>query len=143
MARQYKVNPEVKDDLAKLLVEECIGRRNVKVKTWFTERVKACWRTLCDAVRDLNETIPVGTCKDGWFLIEHLDELIEVEARERARAMSILAMIPKRRKAFFTFWAGRSRAIAGKPMDFPTFEREVDDAVSRRAPVEEHGSLPG
>ncbi len=141
MSRHRKVNPEVKDNLAKLLVEECIGRARVKVKPWFTERVKACWRTLCDAVRDINETIPVGTCKEGWFVIEHVDELIEVEARERARAMSILAMIPVRRKAFYTFWASRSRAIAGKPMDFPTFEREVNDAVSRRAPVEEQGSL--
>jgi len=104
MSHMTKVSQSDKDALRAYLETQAYGRERAKKKKDVVDALGRGWRYLCQVARALNrDGIPVGTCDDGWFLVAHQEELLEINRREYSRGMKVLDMLAERRKAFYTY----------------------------------------
>jgi hypothetical protein len=118
MKRKLKIDPLTTETtiacaavLRPWLLEHAQGRHHAQLKKDIVAGTGYAWRTLCYAKRRLlkYEALPVGTCDDGWFIVTEKDELLEVNAREHSRAMSVLDSMADLRQAFFTYHGIRTQ----------------------------------
>ncbi len=80
------------------------GYENVKTKAEVSAGTGVHWRTLNTACSHLcAEGFPIGTDDNGWWLMMKKSEMLDMERREHARAMSILANLRNRREAFYSY----------------------------------------